>query len=76
MATAQHAGEGLHFVFATAALAGLFVVTLGANTFDDILAFELLLHAAQGTVDGLVFTDFDLDGHVGTEGWAEKKRVH
>ena len=72
VAAAQHRGEGLHLLLATTLLAGLLVVALGANTLDDVLAIELLLHATDRAIDGLVFTDFDLDGHVRTERFAAK----
>ena len=65
---AEHGGEGHDLFLATAALAGLFVVTLGANILDDVLALELLLHATQRTVDRLILTHFDLDGHGEREG--------
>ena len=64
VAAAQHLGEGLNLLFAAALFAGLFKVALGANTLDDVLALELLLHATDRTVDGLVFADFDFDRHV------------
>ena len=67
MTIAQHLGEGHDLLLATAALAGFLVVTLGAHIFNDVLALELLLHAAERTINGLVFADFDFDGHVGKD---------
>ena len=70
---AEHRGEGLDLLLATTLLAGLLVVALGANTLDDVLAIELLLHAAKRTVNGLVFADFDLDRHVDRKWLSAKK---
>ena len=64
MAAAQHRSEGHDLLLTTAFFARLLVITLGADTFDDVLAIELLLHATERTVNGLVFADFDFDGHV------------
>ena len=64
VAATQHRGEGLDLLLATTLLTGLLVIALGANALDDVLAIELLLHAADRTVDGLVFADFDLDRRV------------
>ena len=58
----------LGLFLAAAALAGLLVVALGAHVLDDVLTLELLLHAAQRTVDRLILTHFDLDGHGEREG--------
>ena len=65
VAIAQHLREGHDLHLTTTALAGLFEVTLRADIFDDVFAFELLLHAAERTINGLVFADFDFNGHVG-----------
>src|SRR5690606_38349446 len=66
---AQHLGEGLHLLLAATLFARLLVVALGANTLDDVLAVELLLHATDRTINRLIFADFDFDSHVGrTEG--------
>jgi len=61
--TAQHRSEGHDLILAAALLAGLLVVALRAGALDDVLAVELLLHAAKRTVNGLVFAYLDFDGH-------------
>lgn len=73
MTAAEHRGEGLNLLLAATLLAGLLMIALGANTLDDVLAIELLLHAAERTVNGLVFADFDLDRHVDWKGLSAKK---
>ena len=74
VATAEHRGEGHDLLAAAALFARLLEVTLGAGALDDVLALELLLHATDGTVDGLVFADFDFDRHA-RETVGERKRV-
>lgn len=74
VATTEHRGEGLDLLLATTPFAGLLIIALGANTFDDVLAIKLLLHAAKRAIDGLVFTDFDLNRHVDGKGLSSKKR--
>jgi hypothetical protein len=64
VAAAEHGGERHDLFLAAPFVAGFFVVTLCAGATDDVFAFELLLHAAERTVNGLVFADFDFDGHV------------
>jgi len=60
---AEHGGEGHDLFLAAAPVARLLVVTLGANAANDVFALELLFHAAERTVNRLVFADFDFDGH-------------
>src|SRR5581483_8959851 len=70
VARPQHGVERRGLFLAATTLARLLVVALGPGAANDVLAVELLLHPAQGAVDGLVFADFDLNGHVGNEdGW-------
>ena len=52
VAIAQHLGEGHDLHFATAALGGLLVVTLGADIFDDVFALELLLRRRRARSTG------------------------
>src|SRR5687768_13583967 len=62
--TAEHLREGLDLLLAPTALAGLLKITLRARALDDVLAVELLLHAAQCAIDGLVLANLDFDGHL------------
>ena len=62
----------MNLLLPAALFAGLFTVTLGANTLDDVFAIELLLHAADRTIYRLVFADFDFDRHV-TDGVVKGK---
>jgi len=64
VAAAQHLSEGLNLLLPAALLTRLLKITLRASAFDNVLAIELLLHATQRAVDGLVFADFDFDGHL------------
>ena len=59
----EHGGEAGNLLLAAAALAGLLGIALGAHVLDDVFTLELLLHAAQRTVDRLVLTHLDLDRH-------------
>ena len=61
---AEHAGEGHDLLLAAATLAGFLGVTLEADVLDDVFAVELLLHAAERTIDGLIFAHLDLNRHV------------
>jgi hypothetical protein len=63
VALAEHVGERLHFVFATANLARFLEVAFGADIFDDAFAFELLFQAAQRLVHGFAFANLDFYGH-------------
>lgn len=76
VAAAQHRGEGHDLLLAAALFAGLLVVTLRAHTLDDVLAVELLLHATERTINGLVFADFDFDGHVVRQVGERKKTTN
>ena len=67
VAAAEHRGEGHHLVLAAAPFTRLLVVALGAGSLDDVLAIELLFHAAKRTIDGLVFANSDFDGHDTTD---------
>ena len=71
VAVAEHLGEGHHLFLAAAFFAGFFVVALGADVLDDVLAFEFLFETAEGAVNGLAFADFDFDGHIGKGGLFE-----
>ena len=68
VAAAQHLGEGLNLLLPTALLTRLFEITLRTSAFDDVLAIELLLHATQRTVDGLILANLDFDGHLNRRG--------
>ena len=61
---AEHRGEGHDLLFAATLLTGLLKIALRAGALDDVLTLELLLHATNRTIDGLIFADFDFDGHV------------
>ena len=64
MAVTQHLRESHDLITAAFLGAGLFEVALCTNTFDNVLAFELLFQTAQGALNWLAFTDFDFDGHL------------
>lgn len=70
---AQHRGEGHDLVLAALSLRRLLGIALGAHVLDDALTLELLLHATQRTVDRLILTHFDLDGHGEREGFVVGK---
>src|ERR1039458_6784005 len=60
---AEHRRECLDLFLAPALLARLFVITLGADALDDVLAVELLLHPAERAINRLVLANLDFDGH-------------
>src|SRR5260221_8898854 len=72
---AQHGGERHDLVLAALALRRLLGVTLHADILDDVLALELLLHAAQRTVDRLILAHLDLNRHGKGSGWRCGKRA-
>ena len=61
-------GEGLNLLLAAALLTWLLEITLRTSAFDDVLAVELLLHATQRTVDGLILANLNFDGHLNRRG--------
>src|ERR1035438_1686074 len=60
---AEHRRECLDLFLAPALLARLFVITLGADALDDVLAVEFLLHPAERAINRLVLANLDFDGH-------------
>ena len=64
VAITQHLSKGHDLGLAATHFAGLFKVAFSPNTFDDVLAFELLFHATDCAVNWLVLADFDFEGHV------------
>lgn len=64
VAATEHCRKRLNLVLAAAFFTGLLIVALGAHTLDDVLAIELLFHATDRTVNGLILADFDFNGHV------------